>query len=362
MVKAAVISGSFEPNQLVEVKDIPKPPIKDDEILIKSVAFAINPTDWKHIVYELGKKGDVVGCDVSGVIEDVGSKVTNFKKGDVVSTFITGNRSPITGAFSEYVAVNPATTIKYSPNQLNNPPNVQSSTIQSFEGAASVNLSLVTVGLSFSHYLQLDQSSQKGDTILIWGGATATGIIAIQIAKQIYQLNVITTASKKNHEFLKQLGADYVFDYNDPDVVDKIKKTGPVKFALDIISTPETFQQTYEATEGNSEVYIDSLAGLDYRSITVDKNREGDSLHWGNTIACLASLNEKDVFNKHYVQTPELLEDFTNWWSTVIPRIIDTIRHPNLKILENGLDSVNEGLELSRNHEVSAEKVIFRVQ
>ncbi|RCK58898.1 hypothetical protein Cantr_07825 [Candida viswanathii] len=359
MVKAAVISGSFEPNQLVVVKDIPKPPIKDDEILIKSVAFAVNPTDWKHIVYELGKPDDVVGCDISGVIEDVGSKVQGFAKGDTVSTFITGSRSPITGAFSEYVAVNPATAIRYT-KDLNNPPTLESTTIQSFEGAASVNLGLVTVGLSFSHYLQLGQQKKDRDVILIWGGATATGILAIQIAKQYYGLTVVTTASPKNHEYLKELGADYVFDYNDPEVVSKIQKVGKIKFALDIISTPETFQKTYEATENSPEVYLDSLSGLDFRSITVDPNRK-DDVHWGNTIACLALVKEKDVFNQHYVQTPELIKDFEKWWQEVVPKVIDTIRHTKLRVLDNGLDSVNEALELSRNHELSAEKVIFRV-
>ena len=84
-MKAAIISGSFEPYQLAEIKDIPQPKLKENEILIKAVAFAINPTDWKHIVYQLGSPGDVVGCDVSGTIEEVGSQVTGFAKGDTVS-------------------------------------------------------------------------------------------------------------------------------------------------------------------------------------------------------------------------------------------------------------------------------------
>lgn len=148
MVRAVVISGSFEPNQLTVIKDIPKPQIKDHEILVRAVAFAANPTDWKHIVYKLGKQGDVVGCDVSGIVEEVGDKVQGFSKGDNVSAFIAGNRSPDNGAFSEYVAVNPATTIKYT-KDLNNVPNLKSSFIQSFEGAASVNLGLVTEDFHF---------------------------------------------------------------------------------------------------------------------------------------------------------------------------------------------------------------------
>lgn len=358
-MKAAIISGSFEPYQLAEIKDIPQPKLKENEILIKAVAFAINPTDWKHIVYQLGSSGDVVGCDVSGTIEEVGSQVTGFAKGDTVSAFITGNRSPRTGAFAEYVAVDPATSIKYNKN-FEHLTNLQVSEIHSFEGAASINLGLVTVGLSFSHYLQIDNKKQPGDSILIWGGATATGVLAIQVAKLVYNLKVITTASPKNHTLLKQLGADYVFDYGDADVVNKIKNIGQIKFALDTIATPETFQKVYDSTEGSQEVFIDSLAGLDYRSIAANDAR-GDQVHWGHTIACLASLKEKTVFNENYVQTPELLDDFTQWWQKVVPQIIDRIKHTNLKLLNEGLDSVSEGLELSRNNKLSAEKVAFRV-
>ena len=78
-MKAAVVPEG-ELSKLAEVKDIPKPSINDDQILIKSKAYAINPTDWKHIVYKLSKPGDVIGSDVSGVVEEVGSNVTNFKK------------------------------------------------------------------------------------------------------------------------------------------------------------------------------------------------------------------------------------------------------------------------------------------
>ena len=52
------------------VKDSPLPKLRDDYILIKTVAVALNPTDWKH-VYNMATKGALVGCDYSGVVEDV---------------------------------------------------------------------------------------------------------------------------------------------------------------------------------------------------------------------------------------------------------------------------------------------------
>lgn len=80
-MKAAVVPESVTETKLAEIKEIPKPTIDDDQILIKAEAGAINPTDWKHIIVARSSKpGDIIGCDVSGIVEEVGSKVTNFKK------------------------------------------------------------------------------------------------------------------------------------------------------------------------------------------------------------------------------------------------------------------------------------------
>ena len=115
---------------------------------------------------------------------------------------------------------------------------------------------------------------------MIWSGATATGIVAIQVAKLVYNLKVITTASPRNHEYLKELGADFTLDYKDPKIVDKLKLLGHIKFGLDTIATPQTFQKLYDATQGTPEVYLDSLLGMDGNSIKTDPARE-TTVHWG---------------------------------------------------------------------------------
>ncbi|RCK66540.1 hypothetical protein Cantr_03556 [Candida viswanathii] len=157
-----------------------------------------------------------------------------------------------------------------------------------------VSLGLCTVAQSFSHYLKLGKRAQSGDSILIGGGATATGVLAIQVAKLVYNLNVIATASPRNHEYLKELGADYVIDYNDADVVNKIKAIGKVKFALDTVSDARTYQKVYDATEGTSEVYLDNLLNLTADSIKTDPKREG-TVKFGQTLAYL-SLSRRRIF------------------------------------------------------------------
>lgn len=370
-MKAAVVPESVTETKLAEIKEIPKPTIDDDQILIKAEAGAINPTDWKHIIVARSSKpGDIIGCDVSGIVEEVGSKVTNFKKGDAVSAYITGNISSINGAFSEYVAAYPQATIKYTNGLIHSTAVAKASTIiKTFEGAASMTLGLATVAMSFSHHLNISKHQQKqgNDAILIWGGATATGILAIQVAKLVYNLTVITTASPKNHEYLKQLGADYVLDYNDSRIVENIRKigNGNIRFGLDTVSNATTFQYLYDATESTTssyakKVYLDSLLALDGNTIKTDPKRD-KSVRWGYTFVDHSIIKVKKFGNKEYSQTPELFNDYYKWWQEIMPTIINKIKHANLKILDNGLESVNEALQLSKDSKVSAEKIVFTI-
>ncbi|KAG5421006.1 IFR1 [Candida metapsilosis] len=356
-MKAAVFTGSKDP--LYEIKEVPIPEISDNEILIKSKSFAVNPTDWKHLEFQIAKQGDIIGSDVSGVVEKVGANVSNFKVGDYVSSFIVGNSSPKNGAWAEYVAANPLGTVKW-PKLTEDPSKSESGPITTFEGAASVTLGLVTVGYSFSYSLQIPQNFVQGDYILIWGGATATGILAIQLAKQIYGLKVVATASPKNHEYLKSLGADYVFDYNDDKVVDNIKEVvgGTLKFGFDTIATPQTFQQVYDAT-ANTEVsiFLDSTLSQNGSTIKLDESRDNYKIHWGETLAYLAITKVK-FMGKDLHQPEDLLKDYEPWWVQVLPKYTANLKHANLKVLPKGLESSGEALKLSKEG-VSNTKVVF---
>ncbi|KAI5951157.1 hypothetical protein KGF54_004231 [Candida jiufengensis] len=355
-MKAAVISGVENP--LSKIKEIPIPEINNDQILIKSHSFAVNPTDWKHVDYKIGQKGDVLGSDVSGVVEKVGSNVKHLKKGDYVGSFVSGNISKTNGAYAEYVASSPNSTAKYE--HLSSDADGKPGPIKTFDGAASVTLGLVTVGISFSYYLNLPKNKKDGDFILIWGGSTATGILAIQLAKLIYGLNVIATASPKNHEFLKSLGADYVLDYNDSQVSQEIKEVAKdkLKFALDTIAQPETFQKVYDATsDTKGDIYLDSLLLLKGDSIQLDSSRDNDKIHYGQTLAYLVVDEEKQM-GATIKRPHDLLDHYLPWWNDVLPKYLKDVKHGNLKILKDGLKSVDEGFKLSKQG-VSNEKIVF---
>ena len=76
------------------VSDLPVPKIRDEWIIVKVAAVALNPTDWKHIDI-VAEKGAIVGCDYAGIVEEVGTAVTNgLKKGDRVAGWTHGGEYP----------------------------------------------------------------------------------------------------------------------------------------------------------------------------------------------------------------------------------------------------------------------------
>jgi NADPH:quinone reductase-like Zn-dependent oxidoreductase len=160
---------------LVKNRDLPK--LRDDYVLVKTVAVALNPADWKHAAFGLAADGNLLGCDFSGIVEEVGPAVTKaFQKGDEVMGVAHGGNSvqPEDGAFAEYVLAKGDTLMK-KPASL------------SFEKAATLSLGAITCGQGlFQKALKLRLPSDPINTkayVLIYGGSTATGALGIQFAK-----------------------------------------------------------------------------------------------------------------------------------------------------------------------------------
>lgn len=363
--KASILTGSTEKGQLTEIIQVGYPTINENQLLIRAVAYAANPTDWKHPVINWGGKGDIAGSDASGIVEEVGAKAEGFKVGDIVSTFMHGNYSKTRGAFCDYIIGDVNTTIKYDKSSIDSKAidvgNHPSNTINTFEGAASVTLGLSTIGISFGHNFKLTEDKQANGSkyILIWGGSTATGTLAIQIAKLVYGLKVLTTSSAQQTDFLKSLGADEVFDYHNADVIEQIKEVAgdSIAYAYDTVSTEETFQSVYDATANSKEVEIDNLLFLTPKKIKVDDSRK---VNFHTTLAYCANGEDQNLNGFIVRSSPELVKDYNNFWFNHLPPYISKIKHSNLKVLKGGLDSVNDALELLRENKVRAEKVVFR--
>jgi NADPH:quinone reductase-like Zn-dependent oxidoreductase len=172
-MKAVVVEGSTA--KLVH--DRPLPRLRDEYVLVKTRALALNPTDWKHVAYNRAKNGALIGCDYSGVVEDVGSAVTKgWKKGDRICGVTHGSNlvNEEDGAFAELIVAKGDVQMRI-PEHLTD------------EEAATISLGAITVGQGLfqkSLLLRLPTSlEQNREYVLIYGGGTSTGGLAIQYAK-----------------------------------------------------------------------------------------------------------------------------------------------------------------------------------
>ena len=226
----------------LEVKTAPYTPPGENEIVIKNRAIALNAVDYARqdlgsALFPWTTHPAVLGTDVAGEVVEVGSGTiasSRFKIGDRVLGMGSElkNNTPAEGAFQSYVVLQ-AQLASPIPSSL------------SFEKAAVVPLGISTAscGLFQKDYLALQfptvpRASSTGQTILIWSGSSSVGSNAIQLAIAA-GYEVVTTASPKNFDFVKSLGAKYVFDYNSATVVDDIVavfsgKTGAGALAIGV--------------------------------------------------------------------------------------------------------------------------------
>ena len=195
-MKAAIINQWGDPN-VFQIKDIPKPVPAKDQVLIKIFASSINPVDWKqrqgNHKYILGSPFPIVlGYDICGEVVEVGKSISKFKVGDIVLGDLDNKYG---GAFAEFgLGHEKSFTLK--------PKN------QTLEEAAATTL----VSLTALQALRDKAKLSEGKTVLINGASGGVGHVAVQMAK-IMGARVIGVASKKNKDFVHQLGADIFVDY-----------------------------------------------------------------------------------------------------------------------------------------------------
>lgn len=186
---------------------------KNHQIIVRSHALAINPVD--ALVKYLGILVDdypaLLGFDIAGKVVEVGEGVGRFKIGDRVLGFAHGGfSSPEKAGFQEYVAIDAYSASKI-PDSL------------SFAAACALPASAATAAIALfsKDYLGLEKAELPAKSILIWGGASSVGSSAVQLASGL-GYRVFAVASAKNHEKIRALGAEEVFDYNEESVVEDL--------------------------------------------------------------------------------------------------------------------------------------------
>ncbi|KAJ3051664.1 hypothetical protein HK097_007293 [Rhizophlyctis rosea] len=221
--RAALIPSRGKPMQSVlQPTKSPKP----NEILIRVHNAALNPVDYvcRDNGFFMLSYPAVIGCDLAGVIEAVGSDLDGHEW-KVGARVLANGRAfqekgkPEYGALQEKVLV-PVERVSLIPDHV------------SFEEAAALPLAVHTVFWGFAGMGLISPSTSwtipqsfftppSKPAILIWGAASSVGISAVQISSYL-GFTVYATASPKHHDYIKQLGAYRVFDYNDAKVVENI--------------------------------------------------------------------------------------------------------------------------------------------
>ncbi|KIW93585.1 uncharacterized protein Z519_06190 [Cladophialophora bantiana CBS 173.52] len=343
-MKAVVIKG----NDVYVDRDRPMPKLRDDYILVKTVAVALNPTDWKHAAFGLAADGCLSGCDFSGIVEEVGPAVTkSFSKGDRIAGVSHGGNAvqPEDGAFAEYVVAKGDIQMKI-PDSMG------------FEEAATLPLGTTTVmqGL-YQKALKLNWPTdpvKEKTYVLIYGGSTATGALGIQFAK-LSGYTVIATCSPRNFDYVKSLGASEVYDYNDPQAPSKIRAStnNKLKLAWDTISEKPSAQFCADA--------LSSEPGCKYGSILqVTSPREDVE---STTTLMYTIFGEPFKFGPH--EFPAINEDFEyakKFMAMAEGLLRDgKVKAHKQKVGKDGLEGVLKGMADQKSGKVSGEKLVFLV-
>ena len=348
----------------------PFPSARSGEIIIRTRAIALNPMD--RLVQTSGDLMTpylhypaILGSDVAGEVVAVGADVTRFTVGDRVvgfaaSTDKTRNRAA-EGAFQTYVVLLEHMTAAI-PDAL------------AFEEASVLPLGISTAACALFQrdFLALNPPAKgapaTGLTVLVWGGSTSVGVNAIQLAVAA-GYEVIATASERNFDLLKRLGAAAVFDYRHPTVVADISVAlrgkvlagavaigaGSVQPCIDILgtckgnrfiatATPPASFDAVPAGRGHWRKLIGAMAGTVAGNIALalSARRKKVTLKmiWGSTL--ISNEVGPMIFDKFL---PEALADGRY------------VAAPAVEIVGHGLAAIPEALERQRRG-VSATKLV----
>jgi NADPH:quinone reductase-like Zn-dependent oxidoreductase len=254
----AVAINEWGGREKLEVVEIDPPPVAPDGVLLRIRAAGLNPVDWKT---REGKQAErfpfhfplVLGWDAAGVVEKVGPAVTWFRPGDEVYGFLRRHDLQY-GTYAEYTT---APEGFFAPK----PPDL------SFAEAAAVPLAALT-----AHQGLESLGLRGGETLFVAGGAGGVGHFVVQLARA-RGARVIATASARNQDFLRELGAEPV-DYSTEDVPARVREL---------------------AGDRGVDAAFDNFGG-DAQEAALDLLRPG-----GRIVSIIAPPQPRDHVESHYV-------------------------------------------------------------
>ncbi|KAJ4293294.1 hypothetical protein N0V90_008576 [Kalmusia sp. IMI 367209] len=339
----ALVGADSSGYRLDDNVDIPIP--QRGSLLVHVHAVALNPRDAK-IVDFAKTPGSLGGCDFAGIVAKVGEGVTRFKEGDRVLavTFGSDPWDKTKGAFAEYALAEEDISC-HIPE------------VFSFTQACSIGLSMATAGLALFQApgLELDIQAGTGETVLVSGGATATGTMATQLLKMAGYTPIVT-CSPSNNALCESYGASACFDYHSPACGADIRghTDSKLRYVLDCVTDAATMKMCYTAIGASGGSYI----ALENLTTTVKYTRRdvradwfladaimGDGVHMTGTYGRPPSPEHR-VFGKRLFEMAE------GWLGEGRVRT-----HP-LEKLDGGLAKLPDVLDDMKAGKVHAKKLV----
>ncbi|KAL7910356.1 enoyl reductase [Trichoderma velutinum] len=327
--------------------EAPVPALKSGQFYVRTEAVAINPSDTKMRGSFVTPNG-ILGTDYAGTVVALGPDVKDVVIGDRLcgAQHAMKADTPDRGAFSQY-------NLSAGDIWLRIPPNMTIEQGASFgAGISTAGLAIRSLGLPLP-----DTPLEKPQIVLVYGGSTATGTIAMQLLR-LANLIPIATCSPKSAELAKSYGAEEVFDYRDKECATKIRTytKNNLKYALDCITTVESTRVCFNAIgrAGGQYVSLDPFAEhvATRKSVRTDwvlgPAIFGDGSTWPAPYGRESNADIRQFGAKLWRLAQKLVDE-------------GKLRNHPLRVLEGGWDSVIEGLDLVRSGKVSGEKIIVRV-
>ena len=262
-MRAMVFDHYGEPD-VMSLRDVPVPEPQDDEVLIRVGYAGVNPSDSKARSGESARGGYryrevrfpfVTGMDAAGIVEQTGSNVTDFRRGDRVVTWSAAD-GKTWGSYAEFIRV-PARNVAPMPKSLN------------FGQAAAVPVASLTAFQSLFHTGKGDLI--PGQKVLIHGAAGGVGSFAAQFAKSAGLL-LAATCGTANAEYVRSLGAERVIDYKTEQVCQAVRdwSAGGVDVVLDTVG-PATLPKALDMLRSGGRL-------VNILTVTADGDMERDRM------------------------------------------------------------------------------------
>ncbi|KAK4184057.1 chaperonin 10-like protein [Podospora australis] len=356
--RRAIIQDAQGQPQLV--KDLPIPPLVSGTVLIKPAAVALNPSDYK-MGAAFPSAGAIIGYDFAGTIiavadNDDTENTCDFAPGDWVCGGVRGSNPTAheEGGFASYIRASSSLLLRI--------PRSSPVAKLSIEQASTLATGLATCTLAIWDPTGLNLLPATPETpaevplpVLVYGGSTATGNLAIQLLK-LSGFDPIATCSPRNYDLVRGAGASAVFDYSHPDVAATIKEhtAGRLKHVIDCISDARSVALCYEAIARAGGRYVSLELVAD--ELLAQRRAVHASFLLGFEITGKSS-GLPGGYGKP--ADPAKVQLGLKLWP-IYQRLLNAGKlkpHP-VQRLEGGLEGIVEGLALLKSGSVSGKKLV----